>query len=198
MITEADLKRRVCTKRTQPQINRIAAHTRKLMGIEQELCPRVSRAISEFLAENLIEDRKINIELSSLDRHRFPAYYDAKNGILHIDKSIWEAAEIGDGTANFILAHELGHILLHTADHNLKFTASVGGQGYLPDREFDAEWQADTFAYCFLVPDHVAAKFYSAKEIQTNCGTNEQVAVERYNQAGKRRPLDLNRFKLRG
>lgn len=66
---------------------------------------------------------------------------------LHVDQEIWAEAKLGEPGARRILAHELGHIILH--DHYaLPFS---GEKGVWLREEESAEWQADRFADCILL-----------------------------------------------
>jgi len=71
---------------------------------------------------------------------------------LHIQNGIWANALDGHPWENFILAHELGHIVLH--DHNAQaFTVDPNDQLKYYTKETSAEWQANTFASHFLLPE---------------------------------------------
>jgi hypothetical protein len=42
-----------------------------------------------------------------------PAHVSFNPLTLHVDRKVWTDAKIGEGYARFIVAHEIGHILLH-------------------------------------------------------------------------------------
>jgi uncharacterized protein DUF955 len=95
-----------------------------------------------------------------------PAYVEfAKNQrdnyvTLNADKCIWRKAKRGDSDACEILAHEIGHILLH--DHYANaFSSDVTQQKLFAgtSKEDFAEWQAITFASHLMVPTYVAQRF---------------------------------------
>jgi IrrE N-terminal-like domain len=82
---------------------------------------------------------------------------------LHVDRKIWELAERGDSYACWVLAHEIGHILLH--DHYANaFSSDKNAQVIFvgSTKEDFAEWQAITFAGHLLLPTHVVQKFNDA------------------------------------
>jgi hypothetical protein len=178
---------------------------RQKLGVEHENRLRLSRLLPAYFAENRIANRHIEIKPRTLEGDRFPAYFDASGGNLHVDQTIWNNADVlyasSDvetfGYANFVLAHEFGHICLHTADHNLKFSSAGDGRGYRYDVEVDVEWQADVFGYQLLAPDAKVREFSSAREISERCGLQIERAIKRYAEAGKKAPLDRNRLQLR-
>jgi hypothetical protein len=94
--------------------------------------------------------------------------YGYQRAELHIKRWVLDQAKFGDEEARLIIAHEIGHLILHDAsaprfspgaDKNLKFLQN----------EESAEWQAKRFADAFLVPLHVAASFLRAEELATYC-----------------------------
>jgi len=99
---------------------------------------------------------------------------------LHVDRKIWQLAENGDGDACEILAHEIGHILLH--DHyanafssdptNQKLFAGTSNEDF-------AEWQAITFVGHLLIPTYAAQKFHDSKILAAATNTPERLAKER-------------------
>jgi len=99
---------------------------------------------------------------------------------LHVDREIWRLAEIGDSDACEILAHEIGHILLHDHYANAFSSDSIGQQLFEGTSKEDfAEWQAITFAGHLLVPTFVAQKFRDSKILSAVTNTPERLARER-------------------
>jgi hypothetical protein len=68
---------------------------------------------------------------------------------LHVDEELWEDARIGEPNARFMLAHELGHLVLHDCyvQPYSDEKRSIYGEGS------STEWQAHTFARYFLLHD---------------------------------------------
>jgi Zn-dependent peptidase ImmA (M78 family) len=98
---------------------------------------------------------------------------------LHVDREIWELAELGEPEARFIIAHEVGHLVLH--DHNAKaFSNDPNYQIKFAENEHSAEWQANIFAYYFLLPTHIVIAFGNIQELTASCGVNKRLAEERY------------------
>lgn len=72
---------------------------------------------------------------------------------LHVDREIWKDANLGVPRSRYILAHEVGHIVLHRVDADLGFSEGPDAQLRAPPEERSAEWQANVFAHFLLVPD---------------------------------------------
>lgn len=83
-----------------------------------------------------------------------PAYVDLTAKVLHILSDVLREARNGVPHARFIVAHEIGHMILHK-DQVMSFSDDKAVQlHYLPDQQ-SAEWQANTFALTLLLPDQV-------------------------------------------
>lgn len=114
-----------------------------------------------------------------------PAYveFDAKRDnyvTLHVDREVWRQAELGDSDAGEILAHEIGHVLLH--DHYANaFSADPNNQKLFAgtSKEDFGEWQAITFAGHLLIPTLAVRKFAEARVLAAVTNTPERLALER-------------------
>ena len=83
-----------------------------------------------------------------------PAYVDLVAEVLHIAGWVLRAARAGDPRARLIIAHEIGHMILHR-DQVMAFSDDKAVQlNYLQDEQ-SAEWQAHNFALLLLLPDEV-------------------------------------------
>lgn len=112
-----------------------------------------------------------------------PAFITFGPKTLHVDREVWEFASRGEPNARFILAHELGHILLH----NQYAQAFSGEQQKFGPRENSAEWQADTFAEFILIGDDVLDRSANAESVERACGVVSQIALRRIR---SRKPAD--------
>jgi len=84
--------------------------------------------------------------------------------VLHVHKDIWDEAEIGEPKARFILAHELGHIVMH--GHYRQEFAEIDEfhlKAFQPEEK--AESQANWFAAAFLAPDYLARNCTNESEL---------------------------------
>jgi hypothetical protein len=107
-----------------------------------------------------------------------PAYVTFKPLTLHVDRHTWNLANNGVSYARYIIAHEVGHIVLHD-EFAVAFSDEEAAQlKYLQDEE-SGEWQANTFAGFFLVPDYVALKLADADIIAGLCVVTNELAQKR-------------------
>jgi transcriptional regulator with XRE-family HTH domain len=95
-------------------------------------------------------------------------------------EDVYTKAWKGDGRARFTVAHEIGHLLLHS---DVAFTRS--SDSYPVYR--DSEWQANTFSAALLMPPFVAARFddeYQAAKAAGMTFTAAEVTLEKYRKEG--------------
>lgn len=81
---------------------------------------------------------------------------------------------MGDPHAQWVAAHELGHLFLH-ASQEPSFTKM---NHY--DRRLDPEWQADRFADMWLMPADGVRKCRSAKHVAAKYNVSDDVAERRF------------------
>jgi hypothetical protein len=111
-----------------------------------------------------------------------PAYVTFRPLTLHIDRKIWKAADNGEIYARYIVAHEIGHIVLHD-EFALAFSDEDAAQlKYLQDEE-SGEWQANIFAGYFLAPDHIVLKLQDVDVIAGLCVITDDLAARRLSDA---------------
>ncbi|MGL4261988.1 MAG: ImmA/IrrE family metallo-endopeptidase [Afipia sp.] len=94
---------------------------------------------------------------------------------LHIVEQIWRDASLGKFYARRIVAHEIGHIVLHD-DTAVAFSNEKSAQlNFVEDQE-SCEWQANVFADYFLVPDHIAIRLGDTDLISALCVVTDDLA----------------------
>ena len=104
-----------------------------------------------------------------------PAFVQFKPLTLFVHSEIWNEAVIGVPDANFILAHELGHILMHD-DVGLAFSRDERKYLKAFGEESSAENQANWFAAYFLAPDNIVQSCKTARELYQACEYPENYA----------------------
>lgn len=72
------------------------------------------------------------------------------NICLIIPEQTYRDARIGRGRARFTIAHEIGHVVLHSAE-SIKLARKQINH-YSGDKTYSPEWQADVFAAELLCP----------------------------------------------
>jgi hypothetical protein len=142
--------------------------------------------ICEFVVETLTKrftnKGRLRIEFYERGTADEPAFVTFRPLVLHVDRKIWNAAGLGDTYARFVVAHEIGHIVLHD-EFAVAFSDDEAAQlGYLDDEE-SGEWQANIFAGHFLAPDHVVLKLCDTDLIAGLCVISDDLAVKRYTEA---------------
>jgi hypothetical protein len=108
-----------------------------------------------------------------------PAYVTFDPAVtLHVDRKIWNDAKSGDGYARHVIAHEIGHIVLH--DHSAQaFSSDPSLQVPYAEDEHSAEWQANKFAEYFLLPDEIVEHFGDAELLVIFCEVPRILAQKR-------------------
>jgi IrrE N-terminal-like domain len=101
---------------------------------------------------------------------------------LHIVEDIWRDADSGRPYARYIVAHEIGHIVLQD-EFAVAFSDDKAAQLNFVQDEESAEWQANIFADYFLVPDHIAIKLRESVLIAGLCVVADEVAARRLHAA---------------
>jgi Zn-dependent peptidase ImmA (M78 family) len=104
---------------------------------------------------------QLEIKFDVLDGAEPLAYVTHNPPILHINQGVWEEAKLGEPEARRIVAHEIGHLVLH--DHYAQpFSVDESAQIKFVQKEERAEWQANAFASYFLLPSRVLASYQTA------------------------------------
>lgn len=111
-----------------------------------------------------------------------PAYVTFGPLTLHVDRNVWNAADRGEPYARYIIAHEVGHIVLHD-QHAVAFSEEEAALLNYVQNEESAEWQAHVFAALFLVPDHLALRLNDADLIAGLCVVTDSLAANCLNEA---------------
>jgi Zn-dependent peptidase ImmA (M78 family) len=125
---------------------------------------------------------RLQIELYDRSKNDDPAYVTFKPLTLHIDRKIWTSAGDGEAYARYVVAHEIGHIVLHD-EFAVAFSDKETAQlKYLQDEE-SGEWQANIFAGYFLAPDHVALKLQDPDVLAGLCVITDELAARRLTEA---------------
>lgn len=97
--------------------------------------------------------------------------------LIYIREDTYYAATDGDRRAQFTLAHELGHLVMHSNLGQSKSYARNSEQHKIYE---DSEWQADTFAAEFLMPYEIAKACKSPEDIFDEFGVSKAAANLRY------------------
>jgi IrrE N-terminal-like domain len=134
------------------------------------------------LTQRFRSKSRLQIEFYDCGNNDDPAYVTFEPLTLHIDRKIWRSAREGESYARYIVAHEIGHIVLHD-----QFAAAFSDEEaaqlkYLQDEE-SGEWQANVFAGYLLAPDHIVLKLQDADVIAGLCVITDELAAKRLTEA---------------
>lgn len=100
---------------------------------------------------------------------------DPKEKLILIREDVYDGACRGVGRDRFTMAHELGHLFLHTG---VKFSRD---ELIAPPKIYmDSEWQADIFASGFLIDDKYLRKCQSIVDVATMFGVSQSAANCRF------------------
>ncbi|NJM49719.1 MAG: ImmA/IrrE family metallo-endopeptidase [Sphingomonadales bacterium] len=102
--------------------------------------------------------------------------------LIRISQSCYEDALKGVSRYAFTLAHEVGHLFLHTG-RTVALARGPQNKAYL-----NPEWQADVFAAAFLMPEEGVKLCRSVEEIASKFGVSKQAASIRAENLNMRLP----------
>ena len=101
--------------------------------------------------------------------------------IMLIRKDVYDGACQGVGRDRFTLAHELGHLMLHSGHRYLERIDPNAPRSIPTHKKYeDSEWQADTFAAEILMPVHVVKKCATPAVLSSVAGVSYQAADVRF------------------
>jgi Zn-dependent peptidase ImmA (M78 family) len=147
----------------------------------------VSRTLPRQL--EILKKGKLLIEFYDREfKEDDPAFVSFNPLTLNSDRQIWASATRGEDYQRFVIGHEIGHLVLH--DHSAKaFSRDKSDQIKFGDDLQSAEWQANTFAGHFLLPDPVIQKLIQKIDngaiIGTICQAPEILALQRISEFKK-------------
>jgi Zn-dependent peptidase ImmA (M78 family) len=156
------------------QIRNEANCIRNALGIKKEKINMIS--VIEFILPTLLPDYSYEIQSKvkmGIDEAR--TYPDKQ--LVYIREDVYQAVTDGDRRAQFTLAHELGHLVMHSGLKESQSFARNSVQHHIFE---DSEWQADTFAAEFLMPYEIARTCANPQEIFDKFGVSKFAAEIRY------------------
>lgn len=196
--------------KSEETIAAIAARCWALLPDQRPLTFGIVEFIKSVLVEKGIDEvvttqgrKKGKLAIKYFDREFVqddPAYVEFARDqrdnyvTLNVDREVWKQAELGDSGAGEILAHEVGHILLH--DHYANaFSSDKDGQKLFAgtSKEDFAEWQAITFCGHLLIPSRIARRYPDPRILSAVTNTPEKLAKDRLNAILNEKEI-LNRF----
>lgn len=171
---------RVVTARNRNSLRKEAYMLRKRFRLEQVKKFPIMEFLELIMPQIEPEFRVIPVEDSELigrAAETIPAEH-----IIRVKQSIYDAACKGVFWPRLVMAHELGHYLLH-GEESVSYAHLAPGEK-IPD-DINAERQADIFAAELLAPVHLVDDSANEYLISKHFGVSRSVARIQINQARK-------------
>jgi len=141
----------------------LAHEARIRLGIDHYFTFNIVNAIRRLIGKEF--DKLGVLHLDVFEHDNDPVSYVTFDPLtLHVHREIWNDAELGEPKSRFILAHELGHMLMH-GNYRQAFSEDEQSRLKFVQPEESAEAQAHWFAACFIAPDYLARKCESESEL---------------------------------
>ena len=137
---------------------------------------------------------RLKIEIIEDDRHEFPAFVKFSPSVtLFVQKGVWSRFLEGRSEERVILAHEIGHIMVHD-DEAKPFAGDRNSEGRFVEDEYFAEWQADRIADHLLIPTQLALRLNNAAQIAFTCNVPEKFAADRLANVRSIKKISIHNF----
>lgn len=156
------------TPRSRASLRRTAMQVLTLCGLQGPRIP-VVEILEHHLAKLGVVYEYLPGPCMGTDHGR--SYPDT--GLVQIREDVYKRACAGEGRDRFTIAHEIGHLVLHSG-LSLQRTAVSSG----PIRPYESsEWQANAFAGELLMPLHwVRARCRDARDLVPLFGVSDHAA----------------------
>jgi hypothetical protein len=176
------------TRRTERQIDRFANDLRQNFGVGPG--DRLAmQPILEFALDDMVDGAYFRVvndgELGGAEGRT-----DWHQPVITLAASTYAALKLGNPRARMTVAHELGHLLLHTRQPVYHYRSKS------KDCHVDPEWQADYFAATLLMPANAFRKMRTVKQAMKTFGVSRGAALRRGRTLNHRLIDDLVRAPL--
>lgn len=171
------------SQRNAPQIKTEALKVRKRLFGDEVYGIRAANAILKLTQEENESGERLKLEFRSATKIGAAAVVSYHPLKIEFDRAVWTKALLfKDPDANYIAAHELGHLILHN-----RYAQLYSGikKAWIPFVEDSAEWQANKFADYFLVLDGDIYHYISPAVIAQYCQVPTNVAERRFLEIAK-------------
>lgn len=141
----------------------LAHEARKRFGIDHCFTFNIVKVIRRLVGKEFDKLGVLHLDIFEHDYDPV-AYVTFSPLTLHVHREIWDDAELGEPKSRYMLAHELGHILMH-GHYKQAFSEDEKSRIKFVQPEESAEAQAHWFAACFIAPDYLARLCKSESEL---------------------------------
>lgn len=170
---------RIACSKTRNQIRKYAYQLRKDLGLLQieyfpimQVLENILPVIDPGFCLEPVEDQDLQGRMAET----IP-----EQKLIRVKESVYQAACAGNAWARMIMAHELGHFLLHNSQSTAY--AYVERGSHLPE-DIDPERQADIFAAELLIPMHLLGD-KNIYQVQKHFGVSKSAAGAQMRHAAK-------------
>jgi Zn-dependent peptidase ImmA (M78 family) len=152
------------------KIENAAQQLRKFLGLSDQSVFNIVEVLENEMPKAIDRFRLEVVATTNFSE----VYSSSEPPCIFVTKDIYRLAREDDAKSRYTLAHEIGHLFLHSPLSHFE------GSKYAKNIE-SAEWQASKFAMLFLIPDSVARRFKDPELLSRYCKVERTVAERRMN-----------------
>lgn len=153
-------------------IERVASDLRTIFGMKANKSVPIGRLVETVLPE-LLPGYDFLV-LPDEDMPGVAGLTTVGEYTIYLCNTTYVALCDGDPEARHVAAHELGHLVLHSAQ------SPAHAKRVLGDDHVDPEWQADRFADAWLMPREGVLLCRSARHVAAKYNVTDEVAERRF------------------
>lgn len=158
-------------RRTERDIERLATMVRRELGVGPGA--RIAmQPVLEFALDEIYPGAYYSIE-DDRDLAGAEGRTDHYEPRISLSASTYAGLQLADARARMTVAHELGHLLMHTRQPVYHYSARSR------DHHVDPEWQATYFASALLMPANAFRKMKTVRQAKTTFGVSRAAALRR-------------------
>ena len=158
-------------RRSERDIERLATMVRRELGVAPGA--RIAmQPVLEMALDEIYPGAYYTIEWDG-DMNGAEARTDHFEPRISLSASTYAGLQNADPRPRMTVAHELGHLLMHTRQPVYHYSSRIR------DRHVDPEWQADYFAAALLMPADAFRKMKTVKQAKKAFGVSRSAALMR-------------------
>jgi hypothetical protein len=144
---------------------------------------------SIFQTRGIGRKGRLKIEVTEDDPREFQASVEFTPTLtMRVQEGVWSRFQEGHSEERVIIAHEIGHVMLHSDDPK-QFSRDKSLQINFAENEHSVEWQANAFADHLLIPTHVAERVKDVERLAFLCNVPDRFAFDRLSSLWKSKKL---------
>jgi hypothetical protein len=144
---------------------------------------------SIFQTRGIKRKGRLQIKITEDDPREFLASVEFTPTLtMRVQEGVWSRFQEGRTDERVIVAHEIGHVMLHS-DDPMQFSRDKSLQINFAENEHSVEWQANRFADHLLIPTHVAERIMDVERIAFSCNVPDRFAFDRLSSVWRAKKL---------